>query len=70
MTAARVIIVVAPSLRLEEVKAACTARGLKDAECLDSLHMLLGTIERDHIANLQAVPGVLSVDEEGQVRAT
>ena len=64
----RVVIVVQGTANLEEVRASCEAIGLSQITALSELHMLLGSIVAERKDALSSIPGVMSVEEEGDVR--
>lgn len=51
--------------RIHEVAAACRALGLEHTSTLADVGVLLGSLELDNLLGLWAVPGVLTVEIEG-----
>jgi hypothetical protein len=62
-----VTIVVDDPQRLNRVKTACKACGLKHMKALPRLGMLTGVIDQDRLQELAKIPGVRSVERERKI---
>ena len=54
--------------RIDEVAAACRARGLIHTSTLTEIGVLMGSAELNSLARLRAVPGVVAVELERAYR--